>query len=109
MLGSAISFTDPPPRRSLVRLCSKELSSSFHPASASFLSVGYSRLMLYFQLSKVSIACFRAAPTTYTFAPLSFRSRLSPQASAATKSVFPFFRGIKINASLTSSCSVPFL
>ena len=42
-----------------------------------------------------------------TFAPESFRSRASAQLSAATKSVLPFFLGIKIKASFVSAFSVP--
>ena len=46
-----------------------------------------------------SIACLSAAAAMYIVAPDLTDSSASAQASAATNNVFPFFRGIKINAS----------
>ena len=110
LLASAIRSSDPPARSLFPTLCSMLLSRMRHPSACAALRLPYStRSTLYVQLSNVSMACFSAAPTTYTLAP-DFRSRMpSAHASAETKIVLPFFLGIKMNASLTRRSLVPLI
>ena len=84
------------------------LSRMRQPSICAAFRVGYmAPSIMYSQSLKVSMACFSAAPTTYTREPLMRLIRLSAQLSAATKMVLPFLRGMKMNASFTRRSCVP--